>query len=57
MNYFNDVFPTILELECVSCIAVYAGSESSLISLKISLFVFQRGMKVLRVWNHTRVTK
>ncbi len=49
MNYFNDVFPSILELECESCIAVYAGSEGSLISLKISLFVFQRGRKVLRV--------
>ncbi len=36
MDYFNDVFTTFLGLERFSCIAVYAGSESSLISSKIS---------------------
>ncbi len=29
MDYFNDVLTTFLGLERVSCIAVYAGSESS----------------------------
>ncbi len=36
MNYFNDVLTTFLGLEHVSCVAVYAGSESSWISSKIS---------------------
>ncbi len=35
-KYFNDVLTTFLCLERVSCIAVYAGSESSQISSKIS---------------------
>ncbi len=39
MDYFNNVFTTFLGLERVSCIAVYAGSESSRISSKISWFV------------------
>ncbi len=39
MDYFNDVFATFLGLEGFSCIAVYAGSESSRISSKISTFV------------------
>ncbi len=29
MDYFNDVLTTFLGLTCGSCIAVYAGSESS----------------------------
>ncbi len=29
MDYFNNVLTTFLGLECVSCIAVYGGSESS----------------------------
>ncbi len=36
MDYFNDVLTTFLGLERFSCIAVYAGSESSRISSKIS---------------------
>ncbi len=32
MDYFNNVLTTFLGLECVRCIAVYAGSESSRIS-------------------------
>ncbi len=35
-NYFKDVVTTFLGLECVSCIAVYAGSESFQISSEIS---------------------
>ncbi len=34
MDYFNNVLTTFLVLEHVSCIAVYAGSESSRISPK-----------------------
>ncbi len=33
---FNDVFNTFVGLELVSCVAVYAGSESSRISSEIS---------------------
>ncbi len=29
MDYFTNVLFTFLGLECVSCIAIYAGSESS----------------------------
>ncbi len=36
MNYFNDVLTPFLGLERGSCIAVYAESESSQISSKIS---------------------
>ncbi len=36
MDYFNDILNTFLGLERVSCFAVYAGSESSQISSKIS---------------------
>ncbi len=36
MNYFNNVFTKFLGLECVSCVDVYGGSESSQISSKIS---------------------
>ncbi len=36
MDYFNDVLTTFLGLERGSCVAVYAGSESSQISLKIT---------------------
>ncbi len=36
MNYFINVLTTFLGLEHVSCVAVYAGSESSRISSKIS---------------------
>ncbi len=36
MDYFHDVLTTFLGLDRVSCIAVYAGSESSRISSKIS---------------------
>ncbi len=32
MVYFNDVLATFLGFECVSCTAVYGGSESSRIS-------------------------
>ncbi len=34
--YFNDVLTTFLGLERISCVAVYAGSESSWFSSKIS---------------------
>ncbi len=34
MEYFNDVLANFLGLECCSYIAVFAGSESSWISLK-----------------------
>ncbi len=44
MDYFNNVFTAFLDLERVSCVAVYAGSESSRISSKISYFVF-RGLE------------
>ncbi len=54
MDYVNNVFPTVLDLKCVSCVAAYRGLESSRISSKISLL--QRGMKVLRVWNDTRMS-
>ncbi len=36
MDYFNNVLTTFLGLERGSCIVVYAGSESSRISSKIS---------------------
>ncbi len=36
MGYFNNVVTTFLYLEFGSCVAVYAGSESSRISSKIS---------------------
>ncbi len=35
MDYFNYIFTTFLGLEHVSCIAVYAGLESSQVSSKI----------------------
>ncbi len=35
MDYFKDVLTTFLGLERGSCIAVYAGPESSRISSKI----------------------
>ncbi len=35
MDYFINVLTTFLGLECVSCFAVYTGSEISRISLKI----------------------
>ncbi len=56
MDYFNNVFTTFLCLELVVCVAVLAGSESSLISSKISKFVFWTWTKVLRVWNDMRVS-
>ncbi len=34
MDYFNNVFTTFLGLERVSCVVVYAGSESFWISSK-----------------------
>ncbi len=34
-DYFNDVLITVLGLEYVSCVAVYAGSESSRIVPKM----------------------
>ncbi len=34
MDYFNSVLATFLALENVSCVAVYAGSESSRIFIK-----------------------
>ncbi len=36
IGLFNDVLSTFLGLEHVSCIGVYAGSENSQISSKIS---------------------
>ncbi len=41
---------TTTDLENGIFFAVYAGSESSQISSKITLFVFRRWTKVLRVW-------
>ncbi len=35
MDYFNDVLTNFLGLEHVSCVAVYAGSESSQTSSEI----------------------
>ncbi len=35
MDYINNVIATFLDLECVSCIAVYEGSEiSSIVFIK-----------------------
>ncbi len=34
MDYFNNIITTFLGLECVSCVAVYEGLESSWISEK-----------------------
>ncbi len=56
MDYFIDVLITFLGLERVSCVAVYGGSEGSRMSLKLFEFVFQSWMKVLRVWNDTRMS-
>ncbi len=36
MDYFNNLLTTFLGLESVTCAAVFAGSESSRISSKIS---------------------
>ncbi len=36
MDYCNDVFTSSLGLECVSCVAFYAGSENSRNSAEIS---------------------
>ncbi len=55
MDYFIYVLTTFLGLEHGSSFAVYAGSESSRISSKISSFVLQRWTKVLQVWNDMRV--
>ncbi len=44
MDYFNDVFLTFLGLEHGSCVAVYAGSESS----RIFIFVWTIPFKA---WN------
>ncbi len=44
MDHFNDVLTTFLGLERGSCVAVYAGSESSRISSKISYFVMNEGL-------------
>ncbi len=41
---------TFLGLERVSCVAVFAGSESSRISSKIYKFVFCRWTKVFTTW-------
>ncbi len=50
MDYFTDVFATFLCVDRGNIIAVYmGGSESSQIPSKISLFVFQRLTKALRV--------
>ncbi len=56
VDYFKDVLTTFLGLERGSSLAVYAGSEGSRISSKISLFVIWRWTKVLRVWNDMRVS-
>ncbi len=53
MDYFNDVLTTFLGLEPGSCVAVYAGSESSWIWSKIA--VSRRWMMVLWVWSDLRV--
>ncbi len=42
MDFFTDILTTFLGLERGSCVAVYAGSESSRIWSKISSLVFQR---------------
>ncbi len=55
-DYFTNILTTVLGLEHVSCIAVYAESESSQISSKISSFVFWRWTKVLRIWKDKRVS-
>ncbi len=36
MDYFNDVFPTVLGLKCVNYVAGYGGTESCQISSEIS---------------------
>ncbi len=56
MDYFTDVYTTFLGLERVSCVAVYAGSESSRISSKTSKSVFWRWTKVLRVRTNMKVS-
>ncbi len=55
MDYFNNVFTTFLGLECGSCIAVCAGSESSRISSKYLHLCFRRWIKILWVWNDMKV--
>ncbi len=57
IDYFNNVLTAFLGLERGSCIAVYAESENSWISSKISWFVFWWWMKVLWVWNNMGVIK
>ncbi len=52
MDYFNDVLATFLGLERVSCIAVYAGSESSQISSKFILICIPKMNKGLTGLEH-----
>ncbi len=53
MDYFNNVLTTFLGLERVSCIGVYAGSESSRISWNYLNLCSED--KVSWVWNDMRV--
>ncbi len=39
MDYFNNVLTTFLGLECGSCVAVYAGIESSQV-LSIYIYIY-----------------
>ncbi len=56
MDYFNDVLTTFLGLKHGGCVAVYVRSGSSLISPKMSWFVFRSWTNVLRVCNCMRVS-
>ncbi len=56
VDYFNDVLTTFLGLECVSCIAVYAGQKALRFHQKY-LNVFRRWTNVLQVWNNMMVSK
>jgi len=55
IDYFYNLFMNFLKHQSISCKAANRGTENSQISLKISLFVFQRWTRVfLWVWNNIR---
>ncbi len=56
MDYFNDVLIAFLGLECVSCIAVYGGSESSRIHKKYLNLCSKDERRSYGVWNDMRVS-
>ncbi len=54
MDYFNNVLTTFLDLERISCVAVYGGSESSQTSSNIlickDMKVFNKFMFLNTFW-------